>query len=123
MRFPRALSVMILAALVLVPAAHADIPSISFPEDGGQARRFWTPARMEAARPRVGSPPAHGSALDPSLTATSETIDDPTLPGYRVNGAIFISEGAGVGFGRCSGTSVVSPNENVVITAGHCVYD
>jgi V8-like Glu-specific endopeptidase len=104
-------------------ATTASTPSISFPERAAAARRFWTPARMEAARPRLGSPPAHGSALNPVLTSTSETIADPTLPQYRVNGVIFISEGAGIGFGRCSGTSVVSPNKSVVITAGHCVYD
>jgi V8-like Glu-specific endopeptidase len=99
------------------------VPSISFAEHAAQARGFWTAERMRAARPLEGTPPAHGSALDPVLTSTSETIDDPTAPAYRVNGVIFISEGAGIGFGRCSGTSVVSPNESVVITAGHCVYD
>ena len=139
MRFPRPLSVVALAALLVVvpaaseaaasrpgaddPVAAAWTPSVSFPEEAAAARRFWTPARMEAARPRLGSPPAHASSLNPALTATSETIADPTLPQYRVNGAIFISEGAGIGFGRCSGTSVVSPNKSVVITAGHCVYD
>jgi V8-like Glu-specific endopeptidase len=101
----------------------AAVPSVSFGEHAAAARRFWTPARMRAARPVVGSAPAHGSALNPALTASSETIVDPTLPQYRVNGAIFISEGAGVGYGRCSGTSVVSPSKSVVITAGHCVYD
>lgn len=136
MRFPRLpIAVVLSALLVGAPAARAAAgppspgadpaatPSVSFLEEAVAARAFWTPARMEAARPRLGSPPAHGSALDPALTATSETIDDPTLPGYRVNGAIFISEGAGVGFGRCSGTSVVAPSKSVVITAGHCVYD
>jgi V8-like Glu-specific endopeptidase len=136
MRFPRPLFVVFLTTLLVgAPVANAAAagaegptgaaagPSITFPEEAAQARRFWTPARMEAARPRLGSPPAHGSALDPALTATSETVDDPTAPGYRVNGAIFISEGAGVGFGRCSGTSVISPGGSVVITAGHCVYD
>src|SRR3954469_17116637 len=125
MRDLRPAIVMVLAALaVAAPAASAaTTPSVSFPEEAAAARRFWTPARMEAAQPRLGTPPAHGSALDPALTSTSETIDDPTLPGYRVNGAIFISEGAGVGFGRCSGTSVVAPSGSVVITAGHCVYD
>jgi len=103
--------------------ARAAVPSVSFAEHAAQARHFWTPERMGAARPIEGTPPAHGSALDPVLTSTSETIDDPTAPQYRVNGVIFISEGAGVGFGRCSGTSVVSPHGNVVITAGHCVYD
>jgi V8-like Glu-specific endopeptidase len=106
------------------PEVSASVPSVSFPEAAAAARRFWTPARMSAARPVEGvGPAAHGAALDPTLTATSETIADPTEPQYRVNGAIFISEGAGIGFGRCSGTSVVSPSKSVVITAGHCVYD
>jgi V8-like Glu-specific endopeptidase len=110
-------------AALAAPAPAAAVPSISFAEHAAQARGFWTPERMRAARPIEGTPPAHGAALDPALTSTSETIDDPTEPPYRVNGAIFISEGAGIGFGRCSGTSVVSPNKSVVITAGHCVYD
>ncbi len=97
MRFPRPAIAVFLAALVVVPVAHAAAPSVSFPEEARAARRFWTAARMEAARP--------------------------TESRYRVNGAIFISEGAGFGYGRCSGTSVVSPHRNVVITAGHCVYD
>jgi V8-like Glu-specific endopeptidase len=101
----------------------AAAPSISFREHAAATRRFWTPARMRAARPVVGPKAAHASSLDPALTATSETIADPTERRYRVNGAIFISEGAGIGYGRCSGTSVVSPSKSVVITAGHCVYD
>jgi V8-like Glu-specific endopeptidase len=101
----------------------ASTPSIAFREHAAQARRFWTAERMRAARPLDGTPPAHASGLNPTLTATSETIADPTGPRYRVNGVIFISEGAGIGYGRCSGTSVVSPNESVVITAGHCVYE
>src|ERR1700761_1044581 len=104
------------------PAAARSTPSISIAADDAATRRFWTPARMEAARPIEG-PAAHASTLNPTLTATSETIADPTAPGYRVNGVIFISEGAGIGFGRCSGTSVVSPSKSVVITAGHCVFD
>ena len=109
------------AASALGPAAT---PSISFGEHAAATRRFWTPARMRAARPIEGrAPAAHASGLNPVLTATSETIADPTEPQYRVNGVIFISEGANVGYGRCSGTSVVSPHGNVVITAGHCVYD
>jgi V8-like Glu-specific endopeptidase len=104
------------------PAAGESTPSISIAGDDAATRRFWTPARMEAAR-SVEGPAAHASGLNPTLTATSETIADPTAPEYRVNGVIFISEGAGTGFGRCSGTSVVSPSKSVIITAGHCVYD
>jgi hypothetical protein len=117
------MAVVVAFFLIGMGSSQAAVPSISFAEHAARARDFWTPERMRAARPIEGTPPAHGSALDPVLTATSETIDDPTEPQYRVNGAIFISEGAGIGFGRCSGTSVVSPNESVVITAGHCVYD
>jgi V8-like Glu-specific endopeptidase len=106
-----------------VASDPAAAPSISFREHGAATRRFWTPARMRAARPIAGPKAAHASSLDPALTSTSETIADPTEPRYRVNGAIFISEGAGIGYGRCSGTSVVSPSKSVVITAGHCVYD
>jgi V8-like Glu-specific endopeptidase len=134
MRFPRPSIPVSCACLLLVGAlalptsgeaasGPAATPSVSFREHAAAARRFWTPARMRAARPLEGPPAAHASALDPALTATSETVVDPTLPQYRVNGVIFISEGAGIGFGRCSGTSVVSPSKSVVITAGHCVYD
>jgi V8-like Glu-specific endopeptidase len=59
----------------------------------------------------------------PARAATTEVVPDPTLPGLAVNGAVFISEGPGLGFGRCSGTAVESPNLSVVVTAGHCVYD
>jgi V8-like Glu-specific endopeptidase len=140
MRPPRSSIPVVLAAALLIgalaaptvqaaPAATeattvggAAAPSISFRAHAAAARRFWTPARMRSAR-TIEGPPAHASTLNPVLTSTSETIDDPTEPKYRVNGAIFISEGAGIGYGRCSGTSVISPNESVVITAGHCVYD
>jgi V8-like Glu-specific endopeptidase len=104
------------------PAAGESTPSISIAGADAAARRFWTPARMEAAR-SIEGPAAHASGLNPTLTATSETIADPTAPEFRVNGVIFISEGPGTGFGRCSGTSVVSPSKSVIITAGHCVYD
>jgi hypothetical protein len=84
---------------------------------------------MRAAVPVAGPEPAPSaapaSAPVPDPLSTSETLPDPTLPGLTVNGAIFIREGepGRSGFGRCSGTSVVSPNMSVVITAGHCVYD
>jgi hypothetical protein len=124
MRFPHLPILVVLTGLLLAApaAAGALTPSVTFPEHATEARHFWTPARMKAARPIEGKgPAAHGSSLNPVLTATSETIAEPTQPGYRVNGAVFINEG--IGYGRCSGTSVVSPTKSVVLTAGHCVYD
>ena len=66
-----------------------------------------------------------GLASQVTLAAASSTevVPDPTLPGLAVNGAVFISEGPGRGFARCSGTSVNAPNMSVVVTAGHCVFD
>ncbi len=71
-------------------------------------------------------PPARSSSATPADATTSaatETVADPTLPGLAVNGAVFISEGPGRGFARCSGTSVNAPNQSLVFTAGHCVYE
>ncbi len=63
------------------------------------------------------------SQAAPAVASSTEVVPDPTLPGLSVNGVIFISEGPGGGFARCSGTSVNAPNMSVVVTAGHCVYD
>lgn len=102
------------------------------------ALRFWTPARMRAARPLdiarggggglpgASGEPAHGAdegmlhATERALSSFAE-VPDPTAPGFRQNGVVFISEPGGLGTGRCSGTSVNAPNLSVVITAAHCV--
>jgi V8-like Glu-specific endopeptidase len=78
------------------------------------------PAGAEAAR--HGYPPRPATATA-QVSSSSEVLPDPTLPGLAVNGAVFIGEGRGRGFARCSGTSVNAPNLSVVFTAGHCVYD
>ncbi len=52
----------------------------------------------------------------------TETVADPTAPGVRQNGAIFVVGPFGT-LGRCSGTSVNAPNLSLVITAGHCVHE
>lgn len=91
----------------------------------GQAQgalRFWTPARMKAAKPLdLRLPGEKKIALSEPASASSafETVPDPTLADTRVNGAIFIE--TPFGLGRCSGTSVNAPNYSVVFTAGHCV--
>lgn len=108
-----------LALLAWTPPANALVAP------GGQtqqALRFWTSARMRAAKPLDLRLPGSGQiALSEPASASSafETVPDPTLPGTRVNGAIFIE--TPFGLGRCSGTSVNAPNYSVVFTAGHCV--
>jgi hypothetical protein len=86
---------------------------------------FWTPARIGEARPLEVS---SGSAALASSTgpepgefgADFEAVPDPTVPQLRVNGVIVVALGI-FGYARCSGTAVTSPNESVVVTAGHCV--
>jgi V8-like Glu-specific endopeptidase len=132
-----------------VPAALARAGGIRVSTGSARtAARFWTPARMARAKP-VGVAPrwghrhrsggrgwaVRGPALRiapraaggevtkvPAAKAAKESfakVDDPTAATYRVNGVIFFEDG--LGYARCSGTSVNSPNLSVVITAGHCV--
>jgi V8-like Glu-specific endopeptidase len=128
-----------LAGLVSIPSAQgASTSDTATPTmSARQALRFWTPARMRQARPlQVPEPRGGGLAGASSTPATAgegqgsegggaavdfAEVADPTAPGFRQNGAIFIVLPHGLGFGRCSGTAVDAPNRSVVITAGHCV--
>jgi V8-like Glu-specific endopeptidase len=91
----------------------------------GAANSFWTPGRIREAQPlEVRTAPtaiASGEAQPTGEFGSNfEEVTDPTAPSFRVNGAIFVSLGI-FGDARCSGTAVTSPNESVVVTAGHCV--
>jgi V8-like Glu-specific endopeptidase len=122
-----------IASAQAAPTSAVASPSLS----ARQALQFWTPARMRQARP-LGVPEAEGGGLAGVSTAPSASVEgqvpdggqatsdfaevpDPTAPGFRQNGAIFIVLPHGGGFGRCSGTAVNAPNRSVVITAGHCI--
>jgi V8-like Glu-specific endopeptidase len=131
-----------LGVLVLAVPALAAPSSTAAPAamSARQALRFWTPARMRQARPldapergakglahasRAVAGGGEGGVLESEARARAEfaTVADPTASGFRQNGVIFIVLPEGFGFGRCSGTSVNSPNRSVVITAGHCVNE
>ncbi len=105
------------------------------------AASFWTPARMRAAKPLEVEPRRRGrfgeavrsdrgeplrvAAQAPragEFGADFVEVPDPTAPGFRVHGAIFVNLGF-FGLGRCSGTAVRSPNQSVVFTAAHCIHD
>jgi hypothetical protein len=100
---------------------------------------FWTPARMRAAKPlEVGEREGRGAGraveggrgkprrIAPVAARPGEfgedfvEVVDPTAPGFRVHGAIFVD--LFFGYGRCSGTAVRAPNRSVVFTAGHCIH-
>jgi hypothetical protein len=120
----------------MAPAAGAAAPATAVPAmSAQQALRFWTPARMRQARPLdvpepeggglagVSAAPAGGAAEAGQAASDFAAVPDPTAPGFRQNGAIFIVIPHGLGFGRCSGTAVDAPNRSVVVTAGHCVNE
>ncbi|HEX6781087.1 MAG TPA: hypothetical protein VF125_03555 [Solirubrobacterales bacterium] len=130
----------VVAALLVVAA----IPAASAARSGvwvkrtsaREAGKFWTVARMRAARPmEIGRPsrrvrtggrgddrgkPRRIAARLGTFGSDFEQVGDPTAPEFRVHGAIFLSFGI-FGYGRCSGTAVRSRNASVVVTAGHCL--
>src|SRR3954454_23774238 len=127
------------AGALSAPAAAAQAP----PHHAGDSTRtvaqvatYWTPERMENARPlgllSAGPEPAALSALrDGSqpvpqsaspVPFTSFEIPDTRSYPNRVNGKVFFTR-PGVGNFVCSGTVVTAGNQSTVITAGHCVHD
>jgi hypothetical protein len=117
-----AVLVLLLPAVLGVSAASASGLRLA-PISAGEAGRFWASSRMKAAQPLEVSAPGRAASVTPragELGADFEQVADPTAPGFRIHGAIFVSLGI-FGYGRCSGTAVRSGNESVVVTAGHCV--
>lgn len=109
------------------------------PTSARKAAAFWTPARMRAAKPievfprrrdarptvRRGRRGEAGRVAvfgipGPGFGVDFEQVPDPTLPEFRVHGALFLSFGI-FGYGRCSGTAVRSRSKSVVVTAAHCL--
>jgi V8-like Glu-specific endopeptidase len=93
-----------------------------------QAGHFWTPGRMQAAKPLELASPRFDSHARPmglagpagsEFGSNFEQVPDPTAPGFRVHGVLFVA--GFFGYGRCSGTAVDAPNKSVVITAAHCL--
>ena len=104
-------------------------------------RRYWTPARMAAARPGELLEPVAGVRFERSAgveaylrrlrprpaSAPPVATTDPGTPWtgggavVRTTGKVFFSLGADDYV--CSGSAVASPDRSTVLTAGHCVYD
>jgi hypothetical protein len=104
-----------------------------------EAASFWTSARMRAAKPLEVARQGRGfiaatgrgeggkaRRIAPLAAPLAEfgsdfvEVPDPTAPGFRVHGVLFVDLGF-FGYGRCSGTAVRAPNRSVVVTAGHCL--
>jgi hypothetical protein len=90
-----------------------------------QVERFWTPARMAAARPLDLTVDGDGRAdvhLGPRprvATAGYSMVASPESPPYSSNGRLYVVQRGKEGF--CSATAIDSPTRRLVLTAGHCV--
>jgi V8-like Glu-specific endopeptidase len=124
------------ATLLLTPAAADAAPAVLEAGDSGrtaaEVRRYWTPKRMENAKPVKllvdGTPAADESggtraSREDSIPFTSGEFTDPETLAFpnRVHGKVFFTR-PGSGNFVCSGTAVEANNLSTVITAGHCVY-
>lgn len=131
---PLLMSLVLCAAPAGAVASGVRVPAVS----AGEAGQFWSAKRIREAKPleATNTPrtaarrstgkrgrPHRVAAIAPrqaGFGADFEQVADPTAPGFRIHGAIFVSLGL-FGYGRCSGTAVRSGNQSVVFTAGHCV--
>jgi hypothetical protein len=106
--------------------AHPGVsPNEAAKADASRVARFWTPARMRAARPlglvvgasgrgRVVAGPRGGGALASFLPVVT-----PESPPFSVEGKVLIRRRNLIG--SCSATAIDSPTRRLVLTAGHCV--
>jgi len=115
------------AVLALAAPASADSQGLavhSLAESPKEIRAHWTPARMRAAEPVA--PPASPSAASTDAPAQTAAIppDQETNPALdvlypqRVHGRLFFELD---GPKTCSATVVSSQDEDLIVTAGHCV--
>ncbi|HVD38944.1 MAG TPA: hypothetical protein VNC15_08955 [Solirubrobacterales bacterium] len=114
-------------ALALVLLLVAEAAEGSEAAQAERVRRYWTPQRMESARPLdlvVGADgrqrlrPGRGAAL---AGASFVGVPTPTVPPYSANGRLFLRVGDLHGY--CSATAIDSPTRRLVLTAGHCVNE
>jgi hypothetical protein len=109
-----------LGALALAPAtssAESTGALASLPQDPASVREYWTPERMRDAIPIN---PLAGLLEINRRGTIAKPVRRSRLEPYRSHGKVFFTLG-GTDY-VCSGTAIKAPAENVVWTAGHCVY-
>jgi V8-like Glu-specific endopeptidase len=118
-----------LVAIVLVAAMSSAGSAAAYPvghvsqESNEKVTRYWTAERMKQAvpterdlRPLPNAKPEKGGG---SSAAGSIEVPQPYPSAY---GKVFFTSNGGVNY-VCSGTAILSTNESVVWTAGHCVNE
>ena len=119
----RILVLVLTAVLCAVAAAAAQATPVAHHETKSPAQvvRYWTPERMANAKPAeriAGKSPQKGK---PGGGGTSSTATEVPLPYPSAEGKVWFTDN-GVNY-VCSGSALVSANESLVWTAGHCVNE
>lgn len=127
-RHAAAFAAALLLTAGLAPAAFADddIPAGSNPV-AVQLNAYWSPARMAATLP---GDPANGSEAGLPAGGASPMVDGPrpgeyippstSFDGIPQAGTFFWTDATGTGR-TCSGSVVLSPGHDLVLSAGHCL--
>jgi hypothetical protein len=116
----------LLASLLLAVPAQAQVERKTVAKSAASIARYWTPKRMEAAKPadRLRATRSAPGAKKRKATYpyTSYEVTTPyTQAPTSTHGKVFFTLG-GVDY-VCSGTALLSGNKSVVWTAGHCVNE
>jgi V8-like Glu-specific endopeptidase len=91
------------------------------PSQARAVLRYWTPARMRAARPLDAGPgeARAGGGDEPTATTSVRNVTTTTTYPFVTAGRIFLKTRRKKGF--CSGVAVNTPSRRVVLTAAHCL--
>jgi hypothetical protein len=112
----------VLVSVAAASAAHASPVAHQETKSAAEVTRYWTPERMANAKPieRVaGKSPQKGKPGGGGTTSSSAT--EVPLPYPSAEGKVFFTDN-GVNY-VCSGSALVSANQSLVWTAGHCVNE
>jgi hypothetical protein len=114
----------VLAWLFAASTADAKIPQKAVTKSVAAVQSYWTPARMEAAKPAdkvIGAGGQQRAAAAPLPWTSHEVSGSYTTAPTSTHGKVFFTLG-GVDY-VCSGTALLSGNKSVVWTAGHCTNE
>ncbi|MBS1677133.1 MAG: hypothetical protein JST08_07090 [Actinobacteria bacterium] len=120
----RAVVVTRIAAGIALLALFATGPASAAPTPR-RVERFWTPARMAAARPlelelgREGRAAVHLGPRPRAASASYSVVASPEVPPFAWNGRLYLRQAGKEAF--CSATAIDSASRRLVLTAGHCV--
>lgn len=125
MRRTRSLAVAFVIGLVAATASAGVASAFPVVHSSGQSSeavaRYWTAERMRRAVPAERGSRATVKPSKGGSTSTAASTEVP-LPYPSAYGKVFFTSNSGVNY-VCSGSALVSANESVVWTAGHCVNE